>query len=218
MEQIATGKLGTGNLLDDISKAYILALQLWMKFWVPEAVKNFEKQHLLTFLSVFALRHKIIFNFLFAFHIMWSIPTWSVLFISLSNRHGVNPEFAFCCSFVVFSLDGMKHPLQCTLSSDESHISVETDHYKDHQGVRIYCWTSHKKMTDWASSNPVINMLNNFDNFVYSSKYNIVLNYGYLSQNLSAVVDLRLNCSNFKAMAIFMFCSFRKSSFRMDDW
>lgn len=73
-------------------------------------------------------------------------------------------------------------------------------------------------MTDWATSNPVINMLNNFDNFVYSSKYNIVLNYGYLSQNLSAAVDLRLNCSNFKAMAIFMFCSFRKSNFRMDDW
>jgi len=33
-------------------------------------------------------------------------------------------------------------------------------------------------------------MLNNFDNSVYSPKYNVVLKYGYLSEKLSAVVDL----------------------------
>lgn len=48
MDVIATDKPGTGNMLDDILKSFILALEFRMKFGVPEAVKNFEKQHALT--------------------------------------------------------------------------------------------------------------------------------------------------------------------------
>lgn len=143
IELIATGKLGTWNLSDDISKAYQKQLPWLCSFeWSFECLKLWKTLKSNIFWQVIQyfllFRYKIIPHLLFAYHTMWFTPSWSVLFLFLMHME-FTLKLDFFVVVVMFSPNGMKYILNCTMSwlMKATQVFKPTITLKGHQGVRI---------------------------------------------------------------------------------